>query len=578
MTITPSTDLYLLKLPIELNDENQLTFASASAQATYFQSLTKTGATDFTYQRRDNAIRYPAHIDSILQYNYVMYKNDNYSNKWFYARIMNMQYVNDGMTLIEIEEDSFQTWQFDLGYAQCFVEREHVMDDGLGKHTVPENLDTGEYVVNSVTNALDSTGSTFHGGSTASLFIIMGITQAPAGDNVSAGLPSSRMYDGLFQGLYFLAFDSVADVENVIKMYDTAGQENAVYCIFTAPRSLVGASVWTAPHTWTYVKGGTTITATVYHIDTSQGGFTNTYLENKICSPNYRVEGYGTTSEHRVYNLDGYEFKNNKMLTYPYSFFYVTNNAGSDAVYRFEDFALGHISDSGAEIVNARFNVYGSLSVNAQTRLVPCDYKNLLTSGQVIPNYTYGLAGQKFPASSWNSDYFTNWITQNGVNIATNLITAGVSAIAGAVAGGAGVAQGAIKAGVAVAQTLGQIHNAQITPDQAKGDLSCGDINYSTGKTGFAIQAMSIRAETAKIIDDYFSAYGYKVNTIKIPNTTGRTNWNYVKTIGAAFHGDMPQASCDHINKMFDDGITLWHNPATFRDYTQSNTIVTPTP
>ncbi len=80
----------------------------------------------------------------------------------------------------------------------------------------------------------------------------------------------------------------------------------------------------------------------------------------------------------------------------------------------------------------------------------------------------------------------------------------------------------------------------------------------------------------AAIIDKYFSAYGYKVNTIKLPNVTGRLNWNFVKTVGSAIHADIPSESCDRIIRMFDNGLTLWHNPTTFRDYTQANTIVTP--
>ena len=55
-----------------------------------------------------------------------MYQNENFSNKWFYAFITNMTYVNNGMTLIEIATDVFQTWQFDLQYKQSFIEREMI--------------------------------------------------------------------------------------------------------------------------------------------------------------------------------------------------------------------------------------------------------------------------------------------------------------------------------------------------------------------------------------------------------------------------------------------------------------------
>ncbi len=76
-----------------------------------------------------------------------MYQNENYSNKWFYAFITNMRYVNDNMTEITIATDVFQTWQFNLNYKKMFVEREHVNDDTVGLHTVPENVELGDYVI-----------------------------------------------------------------------------------------------------------------------------------------------------------------------------------------------------------------------------------------------------------------------------------------------------------------------------------------------------------------------------------------------------------------------------------------------
>lgn len=42
---------------------------------------------------------------------------------------------------------------------------------------------------------------------------------------------------------------------------------------------------------------------------------------------------------------------------------------------------------------------------------------------------------------------------------------------------------------------------------------------------------MSIKQEYARVIDNFFNMYGYKVNDVKIPNITGRLNWNYVKTV-----------------------------------------------
>ena len=126
MAIQPDTNLYLLKCPLELSNKHQLTFSNKNQQFEYFSNLENLEINRISYQRKDSVIRYPAHIDSLLQYNYCMYQNNNYSNKWFYAFIVNMEYVNDSMTNIYIKTDVFQTWQFDLIYKQSFIEREMI--------------------------------------------------------------------------------------------------------------------------------------------------------------------------------------------------------------------------------------------------------------------------------------------------------------------------------------------------------------------------------------------------------------------------------------------------------------------
>ena len=126
MAITPDTNIKLLKVPLELSNKNQLTFSSKEAQYDYFNSLPKIELDECNYQRKDNIINFPAHIDSIIEYNYVMYQNNNYSNKWFYAFIISMEYENNGNTRIQISTDCFQTWQFDIIWKQSFIEREHL--------------------------------------------------------------------------------------------------------------------------------------------------------------------------------------------------------------------------------------------------------------------------------------------------------------------------------------------------------------------------------------------------------------------------------------------------------------------
>lgn len=147
--ISPQTNIILLKSPLQLSNKHQITFANATAQFNYFNSLPKLVEDEAMYQRKDNVIRFPAHAESLQHYNYCMYQNENYSNKWFYAFITNIAYVNDNCSFISIKTDTFQTWQFDLDYKQSFIEREMLStnDDVPGANLVPESLETGEYKI-----------------------------------------------------------------------------------------------------------------------------------------------------------------------------------------------------------------------------------------------------------------------------------------------------------------------------------------------------------------------------------------------------------------------------------------------
>ena len=154
-----------------------------------------------------------------------------------------------------------------------------------------------------------------------------------------------------------------------------------------------------------------------------------------------------------------------------------------------------------------------------------------------------------------------------GLNVATGVVSAGVNASYGNLVG----------AGTSLLSSIGgvmaQRYQAQVHPDQAKGNTNSSDILIGWERY-YTADCMSIRAEVARTIDDYFTMFGYKVNRVKLPNITGRRNWNYVKTIGCYIHADIPQADLEEIKDMFNRGVTFWHNPATFADYSQANDII----
>lgn len=527
MAITPSSHLKLLKCEIELDNKNQLTFANATAQYNYFNGLNKLEVDNFTYLRKDSVIRYNAHIDSIIQYNYVMYQNTNYSNKWFYAFITHMEYVSDTVTLIYIETDYFQTWQFDLTYKQCFVEREHVADDTVGKHLVDEGLELGEFVTN---------GDPTHCTDLESTMVVLCVSTLSNGDYQSP-TQKGRLVDGLSYYLYNIDEPTTGQTQlgqltSRLGQYASNGYLSNIVALCNMPLVC-----------WPYGQAQT-----------------SEFLTNQL-------QALTTTlTMTRNTTIDGYTPKNKKLLTSPFNFILADNNSGGMAKYSYEFFKTPASPEFRIKIVP---------SIGCSVMLYPFEYKNITSSA----NYNEGLAGGKFSTNAWSGDAYTNWLSQNGLNNAINIATSLGEIAVGtvAVASGAGALAGAslIASGAGgVMNTIQQVHQAKYIPAQVDANTSSGDVPNAFGYNTFYLYKMSITKEKAQIIDGYFNMYGYKVSTLKTPALSSRSNWNYVKTIDANIEGYIPQDDMQKIKDMFNSGITLWHTTQYFLDYSRTNSIV----
>ena len=540
--ITPSTNLKLLKHPINLSKEHQITFTNENSQYTYFNSLSKLEVDNFTYQRINYTIRYKACIDDILDYNYCMYQNEAYSNKWFYAYITNMRYINDNTTEISIETDVYQSFMFDITYKASFVEREHVNNDTIGAHTIPEGLETGDYVCNNIM-------SVYSGANSCYICIAVSDLTAEVANDVNTDI---RQFGGIYSGVNYLVCDSPLAASKTIKAWDAAGKGDAITAVFMIPTSLTGTLTFK-----TYTTSGVT-----YNL--ALPPYTASY------SILHTTGNIGVPA-----SLNGYTPKNNKLFCYPYNYFYITNNVGTDVEYHYEDF-INNV---------AVFRTIGSITPGCSIKCYPLNYKKLSDTTNSMNSYNYGISGAKYPICSWATDVYTNWLTQNGVNIAGIELNATQKGyLGGGLMAGFGIAQalsgnpyaiGTIAEGAGmIANTMQQTYQHSLLPDASRGNINSGDITYSAGNMDIPLYKMSVRYEMAECIDNYFTMYGYKVNTVKIPNTSGRAYWNYVKCIGANIEGLIPEIYLNELKKMFNNGITLWHDASVFLDYSQTNFII----
>lgn len=570
--ITPQTDVYLLKCPLEISDINQLTFANATAQFNYFNSLPKLTVDNFTYQRKDGTIRYGANFDSLQSYNYVMYRNDAYSNKWFYAFITGMEYLNDNVTAIAIKTDVWQTWQFDLTFKPVLVDREHTNNDTVGANTLPEDLELGEFVVNGDTQnfgainnsnfvtVVDVTMVSNEGeNQTLDSYFDTAPAPIPTYTPMVNGIPSGTIHLLLGYDQYNQRVSGYYDPSIVTSVYNNAGLSDAIVNVYIMPASMINTSA---------IYGGFNIQST--YTPTSGTPVVKTASNLAIFARTDNETSLGSASFTRPTTLDGYTPKNNKLKAYPFVFFNISNNAGSSYEYRYEDFSS-----------NVTFNMEGAFCASGSIKAIPQNYRNIGTTENA---YDYSVNAAKLPILSWSSDSYTNWLTQNSVNMRMerqNVVRKAIGeALGSSVSYGLvpGVAMGgASLVGGTLANAREELRaksNANLVPDQVHGNLNAGDIVWAKYRSQFTYLPMSIKAEYARCCDEFLSQYGYKTNRVKIPNITGRRNWNYVKTVGCYIEADMPQDDLAEIKSMFDKGITLWHNPATFADYSQNNDII----
>lgn len=529
------TEVYLLNVPIENDYKHTLYFATKTGQETYFKSrkVASYKYDDFSFQQTNGVMRIPIGYDEAVKCNYVMYKNNS---KWYYAFIVEYQYYGDDQTNIKLETDVIQTWLFDYEVKPSFVEREHVDDDTIGLHTFPEGLEMGEYVVNykKVYNPFTD------------LKIVVGVTETSTGELGDV----AKQYNGIYSGIIYYAFDTTlagyVALQSFIKAYATSSQStiDAIQCMFLAPAVMCKTS---------------------HDEDANR----NDYGVHSVNSTDL-----GTVSLDRptVLRNKGYTPKNKKLYCYPYKYLHVSNNNGGSAIYQIEHFSIA--GDTGAQII---FKLDGCLTPGCSIRAVPKNYKGSEAFGDDLVNDEEGINMGKYPILNWTSDVYTNWLTQNGVNIGLNLINGIGQVVAGGVtmAGTRGALGGGDVSGgiTAITSQLAQIHQMSMTPPQANGNINSGDVITASGKNSLFFYGMSIKEEYIRIIDEFLSMFGYKCNRVKVPNKAHRPGWWYTKTIDVNIIGNVPQTDLQLIKICYNNGITFWRDPAKVKDYSINNQL-----
>lgn len=542
-------------------------FSGAGAQDTWFSGKVYRTYQNMSYLRYGvNQIKVKDEASELIECTYMRFQNNRTGDKWFYAFINNVEYLNENTALITYEIDVMQTWFIQGGSVRpCLVRREHVNNDQFGLNLEAEPIGSDIYDSDEI---LDGSNKIF--GDAFSEYSIIAQT-------TGASTTDEHIVQGLFTGCKYYTHDA-----------DTAGDGNT---IFNDIQQMLGS----------------------WSLQQQQENVIDLYTVPKFCAGNntgHKTSGSLITIPSAY---DNYTPKNKKLFMYPYSYLLVSTHTGDTAIFRWEYF-------DGTTGSACQFELEGTMIGGGEVRCYPRAY-----NGQEH-NVDSGLVMNNFPKNCALYDAYQAWIASGGSTrldndrMVSSFKGAGavISSLGGLISGLMPSGGSTVKeySGSESGTFMGQPYANQsssrtVTSHTGSASIgsTSGGVSGLVGTIGSLIEAKNniqytfndavyqpnivvgkptcslpvalrdaniyffhthIRDDEAKRLDDFFSCYGYAINKVKAPNLTGRQNWNFVMTENAVIAGDMPATSKEAIGRIFDSGITFWHNGDNIGNYAVS--------
>ena len=537
-------------------------FASESAQNTWFTSKVYKTYQQISYTRYTrNSIKLKADTTEIMDCTYLRFKNDRSVDKWFYAFINSVEYVNENTCLITYEIDVMQTWFIQAGTLQpSYILRQHVSSDTFGTNLEAEPVGSDVYDCDEITYT--STDGALFG----TYSLVVNTTEDPN------DAPASTIFNNkLYNGTKF----------RVISADDATALSN-----FTTALQLLLQGSWQ----------GSIRPVEIVDMFT----FPTKFCDTDVLNNTHPVKVTHPTT------LDGYTPKNKKLYGYPFSYLQASTKDGSGSLYKWEYFD-GMLATSN----DANFTAYGNPIGGGNIICYPDRYNGINN------NIDCKIAINNFPKNPFNYDAYQAWIASGGstrlemeetitnVRGVTALVKSASNAILGSGASGlssagtnaarlsmgmdnpsSGVAgytgglnqmiQGAgshVETAMNVLEAQNKIGyqwaDAHYQPNQIMGSAT-PNVMVSLRALDFYFFSVHVRKDELVRLDDFLSCFGYAINKVETPNLHSRQYWNFIQTQGAVVTGNMPASSKDAIARIFDGGITFWHNGDQIGNYRQS--------
>lgn len=519
--IFPNGTIELCKVVPLSPDYRDVVYCGSETQAyNMIQPYITHRYTQESYTRGENGtLKINSIATAIIDCNYLVFQNvmDAGNNKRFFAFITEVRYINNRCSEIAYVIDDFMTWFPGLRLGQCFVEREIPVSDEIGDNLVPENLELGELVEGAVCTHLDFEEN----------MIILEASTLEDGSRPEQSSPQdgySIEINSYPSALIYMAFHNdetgKASFRRVIKDYTDNGFIENVISVQLIPR-------------WLYVSRG---------------------------EP-FVLKQWSSDKIPKAQSFGAYTPKNNKLFTYPYTRLVVSNLCGQTAEFKYEYFTGGIPS----------FDAMGTMYATPSIILMPVLYKD-----HIGYDKDYGLMLTNFVQSPCYNDTYRAYLAQNKASITTGILASVVGGISSMAIGAAtgflpAIVGGGVSIATGVASTVAKVTDAKTMPTTISALSQADALNLVAGQIQFEAKNYVIKEEMARVIDDYFSAYGYACHRVKTPNINARPKWSYVQTKGCIVLGGAPAQAKQNIINAFDNGIRFWTDIKNIGNFSLSN-------
>lgn len=555
-------------IPFGLNDNVVLTFHSYQEQTDFFENFVIDEFNNLSFIKGffNKKIKVDTPIDNLYNANYVVFNNEDYGDKNFYAYIVDFEYISDSCTAIIIEIDYFQTYMGDIVFLASDIERQMTRDDDIENiyNQLPEPIQIDRYFI-AKTKEINFTSWRVCVLYKPNL-VIEGIKGFFGFDATNISGDDTYNYrDLLNDSKYRPDYNIGSYVYNkymtgcAVKNYNISSQVEL---------ETITTKLWLLELTGYSVVD-------VYMIPSVMGDNAYSSVEYYAIGSPYYDMGYIPTGADTYYQP-----LNNKTYMSPYVYLELSNYMGGKKNYTYQNFFVK--KDLGAPDYDFRLIM---TNLNGFSGYIYPKYYGAGMVSQGRESFENGLDLPDVAHCPWNENKIGQGLIKGGIGT-------GIAAAATAISGGATLSAIAAEATNRQNQTgeyderswneyekeynkiekqkqqrnnafFNEVGNAITNGDGTR--QGGGNSILNTVFDFFGFKFSMFVAVNIIAIDRFFSMYGYYQNRITNMNIVGNANFNYIKTKNARVAGNIPIYAKEKIINMLNNGITFWHNLNNFQ-------------